>query len=373
MPHMPTKPRTITGLSSDYLESVKEYVPQGQKQSLWESFLTGTQQTYQGLVQQAQDVASYDISDAYANYKKQQLQLQMNEQLGAGFQQQAGQQLQSAYGSAYADIRTQEAETLGKIAGEQAKAIEAGEKEFTNYAKQLRAWDELIVEYGKTLKGEQFKIPDNFRDSEGNLTEEGKLWYYDVIEATNESGQNFYDWVLGEDTSDKYNLDDREAAYLAYKENPELFTQLTSGLDESFDVETARKNQQEKFYNSAILSEVTLSGDLTTANSGTGDNFEITYNDKTYKVEKGARANNGTQNILTSTYKNRYGAKALKEGVIVSYRGELYIYIENNDENRAEWNKIQGRYLDQSDMNALTDELGIYRAGHTERLYAGQK
>ena len=87
------------------------------------------QQAYQGLTQQAQDVASYDISQAYANYKQQQLQLQMNEQLGAGFQQQAGQQLQSAYGSAYAGIKTQEAETLGKIASQEASVITAGEKE----------------------------------------------------------------------------------------------------------------------------------------------------------------------------------------------------------------------------------------------------
>lgn len=370
---MPTKPRTITGLSSDYLESVKEYVPQGQKQSLWESFLTGTQQTYQGLAQQAQDVASYDISQAYANYKQQQLQLQMNEQLGAGFQQQVGQQLQSQYGSAYAGIKTQEAETLGKIAGEQASAIEAGEKELTNYAKQLRAWDELIVEYGKTLEGERFKIPDNFRDAEGNLTEEGKLWYYDVIEATDASGQNFYDWVLGEDTSGKYDLEEREAAYLAYKENPELFTQLTSGLDETFDIATARKHQQERFYNTAMSTDVKLSGKLKSANSGTGDNFEIVYDGKTYDVEKGSSADNNTQGVLTATYKNRYGKENVSEGTIVLYQGELYIYIENNDKNRVEWAKIQGRKHNREDINKLASELGLTLSTHTSDAKKAKK
>jgi hypothetical protein len=370
---MPTKPRTITSLLPDYLESLKEHTVEGQRQSLWTQFLTGVQDQYSALSQQAQDVASYDISQAYANYKQQQLQLQMNEQLGAGFQQQAGQQLQSAYGSAYADIRTQEAETLGKIASEQAKAIETGEKELTSYAEKLRAWDELIVEYGKTLTGEQFKIPDNFRDAEGNLTEEGKLWYYDVLESTNTSGQQFYDWVLGEDTSGKYNLEEREAAYLAYKENPELFTQLTSGLDDSFDVATARKNQQERFYNTAMASGVTLKdNNLKTANSDVGDNFEVTFDGTTYKVEKGAIADNNTQGALTSTYLKRYGGEEIPQGTIVSYKGTLYIYIENNNRNKSEWNRLQGRKNNRDDMNALTTALGLQQARHTEN-WRGEK
>lgn len=370
---MPTKPRKITGLTSDYLEAVKEYTPIGQTQSFWTQFLTGTQEQYSGMMRQAQDTASYDISQAYANYKQQQLKLQTNQQLGAGFQSQIGEQLKSEYGSAYADIKSEEAETLGKIAGQYQSAIEAGEKELTDYAKQLRAWDELIVEYGSTLSGERFRTPDNFRDVEGNLTEEAKLWYYDVIEATNEHGQNLYDWILGENTSGKYNLEEREAAYTAYKENPELFTQLTSGLDGSFDVALARQNQEERFYNTPLQSGISLVGESKTANDNEGDNFKVSYNGNEYKVEKGSSPNKQTQGELTALYKQRYGGDDIPENEIITYRGELYIYIENNNENRKEWSLIRGRKNNDGDMKALRQATGLSRYDNRLREEALRK
>ena len=70
-----------TTTASDFAQLTKEYVLPNQKISLWDQFLTGQQTYYQGLGQQAQDVYAYDISQAYSNYKKQQLQYQMSEQL----------------------------------------------------------------------------------------------------------------------------------------------------------------------------------------------------------------------------------------------------------------------------------------------------
>lgn len=233
----------MVGLTSDYTELVKEYRPQGQKQSLWESFLTGTQQTYQGLMQQAQDVVSYDISQAYANYKQQQLQLQINEQLGAGFQQQAGQQLQSAYGSAYTDIRTQEAETLGKIAKEQASAIETGEKEFSQIGSNIKTLDRYIQDYaaalGRPAPEDAYKITTQDGLTTKELTEAGQVWYSDILNATLD-GKHFDEWLLSGDLTDT-ELAKREALIESYRSAPDLFKRSIAGLTSEFNVEEARQ------------------------------------------------------------------------------------------------------------------------------------
>ena len=233
----------MVGLTSDYTELVKEYRPQGQKQSLWESFLTGTQQTYQGLMQQAQDVASYDISQAYANYKQQQLQLQMNEQLGAGFQQQAGQQLQSAYGSAYADIRTQEAETLGQLATQEVSAISAGEKEFSQIGSNIKTLDKHIQDYAKALgrpaPEDAYKITTQDGLTTKELTEAGQVWYSDILNAQLD-GKYFDEWLLSGNLTDA-ELAKREALIESYRSAPDLYKSSIAGLTSDFNVEEARQ------------------------------------------------------------------------------------------------------------------------------------
>ena len=128
----------------------KDYKAQGQKQSLWEQFLTGTQTAFQQQANQVQDAHSYDISQAYANYKKQQLQLQMNEQLGAGFQQQVGSQLQTEYGNTYQGIKAQEVSDLAKVREAYQEAYAEGENRFTQFGKTGQSLDKAIFDFAKT-------------------------------------------------------------------------------------------------------------------------------------------------------------------------------------------------------------------------------
>lgn len=246
---------TIT-TASDYAQLAKEYTFPNQKQSLWEQFFTGVEQTYGGLTQQAQETASYDISQAYANYKQQQLQLQMNEQLGAGFQQQTGQQLQSAYGSAYTDIRTQEATDLANIEAKKLSTIEKGEEQFAELGKQLRTYDKLISEYAE-LAG--ISRPANAtittRDEYGVTTEEltdyGRLWYSDVLNAVSSEG-TFDKWLLNEMSSSKVDYEDRVAFWEAYRQNPELFRQQVAGIGADFDAEATRTRLAEEEHATAL-------------------------------------------------------------------------------------------------------------------------
>lgn len=241
---------------SDYTALVKEYIPRGQQKSLWENFLLGTEQTYQGISQQAKDIAAYDISEAYANYKQQQLQLKMNEQLGAGFQQQIGGQLQSAYGSAYADIRTQEATDLANIEAKKLSTIEKGEEQFTELGKQLRTYDKLISEYAE-LAG--ISRPANAtittRDEYGVTTEEltdyGRLWYSDVLSAVSSEG-TFDKWLLNEMSSSAVDYEDRVAFWEAYRQNPELFRQQVAGIGADFNAEATRTRLAKEEHTTAL-------------------------------------------------------------------------------------------------------------------------
>lgn len=202
----------MIGTLKDYTELVKEYTPKGQQTNLWEQFLTGTSQQYQTAAKQVQDVYAYDISQAYANYKQQQLQLQMNEQLGTGFKQHLSSQLKEEYGSAYSDIKTQELSALGDVAAQYQSAIATGEKEFSKIGTQIKQLDRLIQEYeqSKTTPTQSFgDIYDVTTDESGRqtqtLTEAGRLWYYDVMD------ENFQNWLLSEDSLSDIKLEDRES------------------------------------------------------------------------------------------------------------------------------------------------------------------
>lgn len=251
--------------ASDYAQLAKEYRRPNQRQSLWEQFFTGVEQTYGGLTQQAQETASYDISQAYANYKQQQLQLQMNEQLGEGFKQQMSEQLQSAYGTAYSDIKSQEASTLYDIETQKAKTLQAGEERFAALGEQLRTYDKLISEYAELAK---IARPENAttvtQDERGILTEEltdyGRLWYSDVLNAASSEG-TFDKWLLSETSLSDIDYEDRVAVYEAYKQNPELFRQQVAGIDANFDAEATRTRLAEEEHATALTNIQSVSTD----------------------------------------------------------------------------------------------------------------
>lgn len=235
----------MIGLLNQYTESVKEYVPQGQKQSLWEQFLTGTQEAYQAAAQQTQDVYSYDISDAFAKYKQQQLQLQMNEQLGAGFKQQMGSELQSAYGRTYQDIRTQEVSDLSDIAVQYQSTLQKGSEEFERLGEISRKYDKALQEYARLAGISKYEdMTKTDFDEQGNriteLTDYGRLWYQDVLnkeytDPTTGETIFFEDWLATENTTSEISYKDRLELQKALQQNPELFAGTVTGLTPDFD------------------------------------------------------------------------------------------------------------------------------------------
>ena len=348
---------------SDYIQMGKDYKAQGQKQSLWEQFLTGTQTTFQQQANQVQNAHSYDISQAYAHYKKQQLQLQMNEQLGAGFQQQVGSELQSAYGKTYQDIKTQESSDLAKIAANYQTAYEEGEAAFEQIGATLQQVETLYDDFAtaagirKPKESEMYKIT---QDSQGNqiyeLTDVGKLWYYNVQQATI-NGQTFDQWVASDE--------DRAVLGDYIKQNQDLVAGTITGLrrtetgDYDFDIEATKKQWNEIQYNTpTFAASIRPVGESKAMNDNEGDNFKLTHNGKTYKVEKGKDADPALKSTLMDEYRDSYGGEP-SFGDTMIYQGQVYMYLYNNNRNSWEWNAVRGRKNDKSGYNNLLTDLGI--------------
>jgi hypothetical protein len=237
------------GLASDYAELSKEYKPYGTNVSLWESFLTGAQTAYSNVGQQVSEKYAYDISDAYANYKQQQLQLQMNQQLGAGFKEQVGKQLQTGYESAFEKLKTEEAGALSDIVTDYNKTVSAQEQQFLKLGEMGKKFDKLISEFytnipesGVKTYGDLYSIEeldDGTRVK--TLTDAGKLLYHDILSGIDTEGNLFTDFWLNEDSVSDFTQEEREELYSAYRQNPELFKYMVSGQTADFDAEAVRE------------------------------------------------------------------------------------------------------------------------------------
>lgn len=258
-----------TGLASDYTESIKQHKIEGQNLTMWEQFLTGTQEQFKTLgeqvksayetgVTEARQASAYDISQAYSNYKKQQLSLQMQEQLGAGFKQQLGSELKSAYDITYSGLEKQRESALSKLQSEYVSsltelgeeyetAVKKGESEFAKLGEQAQAFDRLIHQYAEeqgnvfsdtyinTTQGESGEIIKE-------LSDEGRLWYSSIFDD-----ENFQKWFLkGDGDLSDTELKNREELYEEYRKNPDLFKQAIAGIGGDFDAEEVKTRIEEQ-------------------------------------------------------------------------------------------------------------------------------
>lgn len=337
---------------SDYIQIGKDYKAQGQKQSLWEQFLTGTQTTFQQQAQQVQDVYSYDISQAYANYKKQQLQLQMNEQLGAGFQQQMGSELRTDYGSAYQDIKTQEKSALAKVRETELAAIQEGENRFAKLGKTGQQLDKAIYDFADSdsnligLYGGDFSAEKLYgarrdgglqfykqsKDAKGNLvtelTEYGKDFYNKVLHGTENRFAEFLQ--SNEDYAELYDL---------YMENPDLYNYMLGGLE--YGTREYDTSRMTKLLEQEHTDEVNLIGE-----KSTNENYQKYISGLSSKSTEDLRKLNTTisDNKIAekfNTIPNYGGHATISNGVATDVvTGETFKrgYIDYDNANRV---KIQ--------------------------------
>lgn len=242
----------IVTTAEDYATLIKNSKAPNQRESLWEQFLTGTQQQYQSAAQQVQAATSYDISGAYANYKQQQLQLMMNNQLGAGFKEQVSSGLQQQYETAYDKVKAQESSALATIATQYEKAVVAGEERFAELGEIARQYDKALHEYAQLAKVEDYDdMTKTYFDDQGRRvteqTDYGRLWYHDVlnkeyIDPTTGEKMYFEDWLVTEDSGSELSYDERLKIKKALQQSPEIFANTVTGLTEDFDYKKIRSD-----------------------------------------------------------------------------------------------------------------------------------
>lgn len=134
--------------SYTFNQLIKQYQKDAQGVSLWEKYLTGLSETYEQGEQAIQEKTGYDISGAYANYKKSQLNLLHNQKLGTGLKEQLSSDLQSSYASAYGELKSAEAEQIQKLQSSITSAYTSAEKQVAQSAEQLSKITDYLYEFG---------------------------------------------------------------------------------------------------------------------------------------------------------------------------------------------------------------------------------
>jgi hypothetical protein len=369
-------------LASELTQARKDYITEGYTVSDWENFLTGLQSTYSQVGQQVSEQAAYDISGAYANYKQQQLQLQMNQQLGAGFKEQVGSELQSAYESAFSDVKSQEAQTLSEVVSAYDKSIASAEEAYAKEGKKLQQVSNVLDEIGSMLGVTKFKDEDMYKTStivndkgETELVREltdVARYYYDSILTNPE-----FEAYLLDDTGDKYigdlSYEDREELFEYMKNNRDVIAGTITGLNDNWDKTATEQRIAEIDYNTPKTVDTLVARnrdkekDFSTANSGDpGDNFEIKYNNEYYKVERGSIASTDVQNKLTNEYEYINGTDDVELGTIMVYQDEIYMYLPNNNTNKDSWVRVRGRQRDTTSYDTLRENLNLSKKPKTQ-------
>ena len=393
----------FVGTTSDYTKLGKEYALQSQDKTLWEQFFTGLTEKYDTLgeqttaayeagVEQTKQAYSYDISKAYANYKKQQLSLQMNQQLGEGFKQQVGSDLFNAYEETYSGLRREEASDISTLGGEYESAVlklgEAyskeyaeGEKEFTKLGSQLRNYDKLIREFGthvgKEMPTNAYKTTTDPETGENifELTDEGRLWYHDVLNATTSDALTFDDWLLSEEFgSEDVSYEDRVALWETYGKNPDLFRRQVAGFTSDFDAEKTKTRLEEE---KRAVEEAAVKAEYQTKAAELENSFKNVDN-----MVKYTGVGRSDKNFAPKINKN---LTEIVNGYIPNSGAKITTTsYDSHTQRQHSTVKIKDSVLNDSQRKAIRDNIGYYADAYLKngewtiylsndgKIYAGQ-
>jgi hypothetical protein len=251
------------GTASDYAALLKEHQAKQAGVKKWEDIFL---QPYQTAAEQVSTQTQYDISGAFAQYKKSQLSAMQNMQLGTGFKEQISSDLASQYGSAYSQLRQKEASKLGELQ--------------TSYLQTLAQQEEALTEQGERFAEIESALYDYMGITDTSLLEQaygadGGLGFFEMTEPGSykitERGIDAFDKAL----NDYYNATEKDRGqlftdYLAeqdvelldwYKQNSGLVRKLVGGLeagDVSYDVSEREIEKNEaitdirKYYSSYL-------------------------------------------------------------------------------------------------------------------------
>ena len=328
---------------SDYAKLQKTANKNVEGVSQWEQyFLQPLQESFETAGKQISAQTSYDISGAYANYKKQQLNLLQNQALGTGFKEQAGASLLSQYQTAFGEAKAEETSKLTTLAQQYQKSLAEEESRLLKRGQQFADIEKAIYDFRGV---DMSKLEDlgYYKNIDGvyQLTEAGK----DLIDETLNLGIVSDDGKTVSRFSD-YIYETQPELYDFYTQNIEDIRELVGGLSRS---DTAY-SKEERHYN---LDVSDVEKDLSTWQSrvkseSLKDYFNIKSDDsfdtgeekaKYYKeqykkltspkitIEAGSSRADDITKKLNISAKLRSGE--LKPGDIIEYEGSV-LMIESN-------------------------------------------
>lgn len=213
--------------ASDYADLLKTSNKNSEGISQWEQyFLQPLQESYETAGKQISAQTSYDISSAYANYKKQQLNILQNQTLGTGFKEQVGSDLLSQYQSEYATAQSEGSEKLLTLQQQYQKALATEEQSLLERGEKLRNIENYLWEFGgvDTSKIEELgyvkTVPGGYE-----LTEKG----IDYFDQMMNKGKEYIDKETNQTKLDRF------SDYLA-EADPELYDFYVKNIEDVREV-----------------------------------------------------------------------------------------------------------------------------------------
>lgn len=326
----------MSATASDYAELLKKKEKDIEGVSMWEkAFLQPLQESYKASEQNIKSGAAYDISGAYANYKKQAAETLQNQYLGTGYKEQITQGLESEYGSAYAGVKSTEASNLSSLASSYSEVIGEEEKSLLKSGQQLVDIEQAVYDYAGVTDEQKKSYFTTDTSGVTKLTDEGKL---------------FFDKAFNAITVDENTKESSSFGTYLQETNPELFdyyyqnrgviNELVGGLnkyDTSYSAEDIGALTDIQTKNTIIKSALDIFGNesavtqydttpvmslKTRKNSAgnivtSGDN-KIIIKDVEYDIK----------DVISSDVSNELMSKFSNANVgdVVFYNGKLYLY-----------------------------------------------
>lgn len=174
-----------TASASDYAELLKETSKNASGVSKWEEyFLQPLQESFETAGKQISAKTSYDISSAYANYKKSQLSLLQNQALATGFKEQASEDLKSQYESAFATSKAEEASNLQTLSQQYQKQLQTEETRLLEEGANLANLEKAIFDF-RGVDTDDLETLGYYEtvDGETRLTDKGKAFIDETLNA----------------------------------------------------------------------------------------------------------------------------------------------------------------------------------------------
>lgn len=329
----------MVDLSSSYSKAVKDALAKEAGVAKWEDYFTKLAEpdvsaltTQYQQAQEAVDISTqYDISQAYANYKKQQLSLAQAQQLGTGLKETIasgfGQQFQSQVATAEAEetqalseLQTSYLENLAEVQSKYAELREDAEKNIAAYGEKLNAIEQAVYEYAGVSDFASLRTPLEqgglgiYKETEPGhfeLTEEGRAWFDQQFHSISESGQLFSDYLREIEGEEGY-----EGLYDFYTQNKPDINRYVGGLDVS-DTKTTPEESANTY---AKL------GDLSNGKMTKIDDNTYLINGETYKAHTDKRVKDAFLLEKAEDLPSGKGERGYNVAV-VTYKGKNYVLV----------------------------------------------